>query len=79
MKTEPVAIIGAVIAALTVIQDALAGNVDPTTGILAAVIAALTALQRSKVYPSKSVQDVTVDAYLQGAYDAVIDGKGGRR
>lgn len=75
MRTEPVAIIGAVIAVLTVIQDGITHGVSPSTFLLAAVIAGLTALQRSKVYPSSSVQDVSVEAYLQGAYDAIVDSK----
>lgn len=75
MKREPVAIIGAVIAALTVVQDALTQGVNPTSAILAAVVALLTGLQRQKVYPSESVRDISVDAYLQGAYDAVVDRK----
>lgn len=75
LKTEPVAIIGAVIAALVVVQDALSNGLSLGSIILPAVIAALTALQRSKVYPSASVRDISVESYLQGAYDTVVDGK----
>lgn len=72
MKTEPVAIIGAIIAALVVVQDALTSGLSPASAVLPAIVALLTYVQRSKVYPSESVRKVTVDAYLQGAYDTTI-------
>lgn len=72
MNREPVAIIGAIIAALTVVQDALTSGLSPASAILPAVVALLTYVQRSKVYPSESVRGVSVDAYLQGAYDTAI-------
>ena len=72
MNTEPVAIVNAVrLVVLAAIAFGLHVSDVQLNATMAALEAVLTLFTRKHVYPSNSVRDVTVDAYLQGALDAV--------